>query len=436
MTLPESSVRLVPRLTTGVLTLAMLAGCSPDAPDTPSPDTGSVPETVQRTDAGPAPSGELQLVSSGYGVITSSGAATNAGYYGVESFQPGTVSVVYTDYASCTRSCLCADPNCTHDSDACTAWFPATGSADLFAAADGQTLYLATTNMADSECPGILYAFAPDGSNRREVYRLSGKESAFGSVAESDSSLYLEIQVCDPDTDTITWEILALDPVTGEADTLFTTDQPGDRLTSAWGNRLVFDSVTDTARSYYTVDVTTGEKSESLYSYDYTAQVRIEQAKDGFVYSLRPGEGDQYDLYRVTLETGEEEKLAVGIPIYDIDVTRFSGFFDNHAEIDTSDTRDMENIRPLKYSVDLSTGEVRQSTLSYEHNGNTTFAFILAETSSDFLVRSGFGSRTVTVVDENGTSSQVEDTVPQYALIAKSDYWSSNPAYREIEDVF
>lgn len=436
MTLPSFPARFVPRLTAGAMTLVMLAGCSPSAPDSLSPSTGAVTETVQSTDPLPTPSGDLRLVSSGYGVITSSGAATDAGYYGVESFQTGTVSVVYTDYASCTRTCLCADPNCTHDSDACTAWFSSTGSAALFAAADGQTLYLATTSLADSECPGVLYAFAPDGSDRREVYRLSGKEFAFGGVAESDSTLYLEIQVYDPDTDAITWEILALDPATGEADTLFTTDQPGDRLASAWENRLVFDSVSDTTRSYYTVDVTTGEKSAPLYSYDYTVQNRIEQAKDSFVYSLRPGAGDQWDLCRVTLETGEEEKLAAGIPIYDADGTRFSGFFDNHAEIETSDTRDMENIRPLKYSVDLSTGEVRQSTLSYQRNGNVTFAFILAETSSDFLVRSGSGSRTVTVVDESGTPSQVEDTVSRYALIAKSDYWNSSPAYREIEDTF
>lgn len=436
MTLPSFPARFVLRLTAGAMTLVMLAGCSPAAPDSLSPSAGAVTETVQSTDPLPAPSGDLRLVSSSYGVIASSGVATNEGYYGVESFQPGTVRVVYTDYASCTRTCLCADPNCTHDSDACTAWFSPAGSTALFAAADGQTLYLAVTSLADSECPGILYAFAPDGSDHREVYRLSGKEFAFGGVAESGSTLYLEIQVYDPDADTITWEILALDPATGEAATLFTTDQPGDRLTSAWENRLVFDSVSDSTRSYYTVDVTTGEKSAPLYTYDYTAQNRIEQAKDGFVYSLRPGEGDQWDLCRVTLETGEEEKLAAGIPIYDADGTRFSGFFDNHAEIETSDTRDVENIRPLKYSVDLSTGEVRQSTLSYQRNGNSTFAFILAETPSDFLVRSGSGSRTVTVVDESGTPSQVEDTVPQYALIAKSDYWSSNPAYREIKDTF
>lgn len=368
MTLPSFPARFVPRLAAGAMTLVMLAGCSPAAPDSLSPSTDAVTETVQSTDPLPAPSGDLRLVSSGYGVITSSGVATDEGYYGVESFRPGTVRVVYTDYASCTCTCL--------------------------------------------------------------------KEFAFGGVAESGSTLYLEIQVYDPDADTITWEILSLDPATGETDTLFTTDQPGDRLTSAWENRLVFDSVSDSTRSYYTVDVTTGEKSAPLYTYDYTAQNRIEQAKDGFVYSLRPGEGDQWDLCRVTLETGEEEKLAVGIPIYDADGTRFSGFFDNHAEIETSDTRDMENIRPLKYSVDLSTGEVRQSTLSYQRNGNSTFAFILAETPSDFLVRSGSGSRTVTVVDESGTPSQVEDTVPQYALIAKSDYWSSNPAYREIKDAF
>lgn len=436
MTQSRSFLRLFPRLTAGLLTLAMLAGCSSSASRDSSSTAGIPPETVQSVDPGPASSGELRLVSSAYGAITSSGVATETGYYSAETLQAGTVTVVYTDYASRSRTYLCADPNCAHNSDSCTALFSATGTAALFASADGQTLYLAATNMADSDCAGILYAFAPDGSNRCEVYRLSGQQAAIGSVAESDSALYLEVQVMDPDTYAVSWELLALDPDTGEASTLFTIDQPGDRLTSAFGNCLVFDSVSDTARSYYPVNASTGEKSEPLYSYDYTAQVRVEQAKDGFVYSLRPGEGDdRCDLFQVSLETGEEEKLAADIPIYDLDSTRFAGLFDGHAEIETSDTRDMENIQPLKYSVNLSTGEVRQSTLSYQRYENTTFVLILAETSSDFLVRSGEVSRPVTVVDESGIPTQVDSLVPSYSLIAKSDYWNNNPAYQEIEDL-
>lgn len=435
MTQSRSFLRLFPRLTAGLLTLTMLAGCSSSASHGSSSTAGIPPETVQSVDPGPASSGELRLVSSAYGAITNSGVATDAGYYSAESLQTGTVTVVYTDYTSRSRTYLCADPNCAHNSDSCTALFPATGTAALFASADGQTLYLAATNMADGDCAGILYAFAPDGSNRREVYRLSGQQVAFGSVAESDSALYLEVQAMDPDSYAVSWEILVLDPSSGEARTLFTTDQPGDRLTSAFGNCLVFDSLSDADRSYYTVDASTGEKSEPLYTYDYTAQVRVEQAKDSFVYSLQPGEGDRCDLFRVSLETGEEEKLAADISIYDLDSTRFTGLFDGHAEIETSDTRDMENIQPLKYSVNLSTGEVRQNTLSYQRYENTTFVLILAETASDFLVRSGEVSRPVTVVDESGIATQVESSAPTYSLIAKSDYWNNNPAYQEIKDL-
>lgn len=435
MTQFQRPARFLSRLTAGGLTLAMLAGCgAPVSPDGPATASGITPETVQSIDSVIASSGELRLASSACGFLTNNGVATDTGYYSAETLQAGTVSVVYTDYASRTRTYLCADPNCAHNSDSCTALFSATGNSALFASADGQTLYLAATSMWDGDCPGILYAFAPDGSNRREVYRLSGRQVAFGSVAEDDSALYLEVQAMDPDSYAVSWEILVLDPSTGNTRTLFTTDQPGDRLADAWENCLVFDSVSDTARSYYTVDAATGEKREPLYSYDYTSQVRVEQAKGGFVYSLRPGEENQCDLYRVMLETGEEEKLADGISIYDLDSTRFSGFFDSHAEIETSDTRDTENIQPLKYSVDLSTGEVRQSTLEYQRYGSPTFVSILAESATDFLVRSGEVSRPVTVEDESGVPTQLETLVSKYSLISKSDYWNNTPTYQEIED--
>lgn len=50
------------------------------------------------------------------------------------------------------------------------------------------------------------------------------------------------------------------------------------------------------------------------------------------------------NLCYIDLDTGVEKCIASNIVIYNTDSTNLSGFFDNHAIIETSDTRDTSNI--------------------------------------------------------------------------------------------
>lgn len=114
--------------------------------------------------------------------------------------------------------------------------------------------------------------------------------------------------------------------------------------------------------------------------------------------------------------------------------TNLSGFFDNHAIIETSDTRDTSNISHIQYNIDLSTGDCVTNTLQYTVDGDEKNVYILAETSDAFLVRNGVEEKEITVVDNTGVPSSLMASIPQYALIQKSDYWNGVSAYTPIND--
>ena len=176
------------------------------------------------------------------------------------------------------------------------------------------------------------------------------------------------------------------------------------------------------------------QKSAPIYSYNYNDETRTELVNSKYVYSLRYDHEDLFSLFSIDLDTGVEKCIASNIVIYNTDSTNLSGFFDNHAIIETSDTRDTSNISHIQYNIDLSTGDCVTNTLQYTVDGDEKNVYILAETSDAFLVRNGVEEKEITVVDNTGVPSSLMASIPQYALIQKSDYWNGVSAYTPIND--
>ena len=273
-----------------------------------------------------------------------------------------------------------------------------------------------------------------NGANRKVLYRLQSNEEFYGTAASDGEKLYVSIQVVDSNTSSSHWEVRCLDLSNGESSVIYTTDQYGERIFGAYANNLVIEEVTDTNRSYYTLDVITKQKSAPIYSYNYNDETRTELVNSKYVYSLRYDHEDLFSLFSIDLDTGVEKCIASNIVIYNTDSTNLSGFFDNHAIIETSDTRDTSNISHIQYNIDLSTGDCVTNTLQYTVDGDEKNVYILAETSDAFLVRNGVEEKEITVVDNTGVPSSLMASIPQYALIQKSDYWNGVSAYTPIND--
>lgn len=429
-----------------LLALALSLGACSSSQNSVSPKDDSVTSSpISESETLPAAEsqqgGNLSLITDPYGGIFRNGAGTSFGYYEIMSAQNNSLNILYTDYATDIRAYLCADPDCTHNSDTCTSWFSFLGSAYPFTSADGSKIYLVTTGYADNagsisdeQNYGTIYQFDANGANRKVLYRLQSNEEFYGTAASDGEKLYVSIQVVDSNTSSSHWEVRCLDLSNGESSVIYTTDQYGERIFGAYANNLVIEEVTDTNRSYYTLDVITKQKSAPIYSYNYNDETRTELVNSKYVYSLRYDHEDLFSLFSIDLDTGVEKCIASNIVIYNTDSTNLSGFFDNHAIIETSDTRDTSNISHIQYNIDLSTGDCVTNTLQYTVDGDEKNVYILAETSDAFLVRNGVEEKEITVVDNTGVPSSLMASIPQYALIQKSDYWNGVSAYTPIND--
>lgn len=365
-----------------LLALALSLGACSSSQNSVSPKDDSVTSSpISESETLPAAEsqqgGNLSLITDPYGGIFRNGAGTSFGYYEIMSAQNNSLNILYTDYATDIRTYLCADPDCTHNSDTCTSWFSFLGSAYPFTSADGSKIYLVTTGYADNagsisdeQNYGTIYQFDTNGANRKVLYRLQSNEEFYGTAASDGEKLYVSIQVVDSNTSSSHWEVRCLDLSNGESSVIYTTDQYGERIFGAYANNLVIEEVTDTNRSYYTLDVITKQKSAPIYSYNYNDETRTELVNSKYVYSLRYDHEDLFSLFSIDLDTGVEKCIASNIVIYNTDSTNLSGFFDNHAIIETSDTRDTSNISHIQYNIDLSTGDCVTNTLQYTVDGD------------------------------------------------------------------
>lgn len=246
-----------------LLALALSLGACSSSQNSVSPKDDSVTSSpISESETLPAAEsqqgGNLSLITDPYGGIFRNGAGTSFGYYEIMSAQNNSLNILYTDYATDIRTYLCADPDCTHNSDTCTSWFSFLGSAYPFTSADGSKIYLVTTGYADNagsisdeQNYGTIYQFDANGANRKVLYRLQSNEEFYGTAASDGEKLYVSIQVVDSNTSSSHWEVRCLDLSNGESSVIYTTDQYGERIFGAYANNLVIEEVTDTNRSYY-----------------------------------------------------------------------------------------------------------------------------------------------------------------------------------------
>lgn len=419
-----------------VLTCSLF-GCS-SAESTATTSTGS-----DGSAAAAQESGALSLVTDPYGGLFRNGAATETGYYEIMSTQPDYINVLYTDYQTLTRTYLCSSPECLHYDDTCTSWLPTMGQTYLFASQAQNKIYLVSCGVASdgtasdtAAVTGQIFEFDPSGANRRVLYQLQSNEQFSGTAAANNTKLYTGVQVIHHDTATMAFEIREIDLKTGETRTIYTTENTGERILGAYGDYVVLEVLGESSRSYVSLNVMSGETSAAQYSYDYTQEVRTEWVDGNFVYSLRPDELPNYSLYRVDLTSAAEQKIAESIVIYDVDSTRISGVFDNYVEIETSDNRNPDDIKPIKYLVDSASGTCSVSNLKYESLGTTRDIYILAQAGDRFLVRNSVKEYPITITDQSGVPTTLQTAFPQYALIAKSDYWNNVANYQAISDTF
>lgn len=166
-----------------LVTMLLACGCGAAVPGRQNADPASAVDPAPAdptTEATPPATGEddgniLALWTQSQNRLS---AYTEDGFYFLshEKYLPGAMNIKYIDFATRQETFLCAVPNCTHDTDACTSYFVTNGACEIFYAYD----HLFLLNHSNVQQNSVTVC-DPDGGNARTLLTMEDG-TALGNV--------------------------------------------------------------------------------------------------------------------------------------------------------------------------------------------------------------------------------------------------------------
>ena len=224
-----------------------------------------------------------------------------------------------------------------------------------------------------------------------------------------------------------------MDNTTGEAEVLVKDIPAEDRLFGAFDTKLLFQSQTETGVVYKAYDLKTGTFAD-LISWNYSdfEGVNIVYGHQLFILKktdTNTGDLEIYDLRNM------EKKTIQNLPIYAGDTTQIAGFYgDENFIYDAVDNTDPNNIRFLRYNVNISDGTVSELTLDAMSNGYSKPLRILCDAGDFLLVQYDTYTGTIQSVYEGQRTEMLMPEAPRLGLISLTDFLSNSPNYIPVTD--
>lgn len=382
----------------------------------------------------------VQLITGPYGPLLDRSTQTNRGYYELLlSADAESNNILYTDFDSKQRIYLCSNPGCTHNNDSCTSWINATaGGSFLFTGPSVKQLYYVQRGTEDSsalnaETTGKFFSMGLDGSQRHVLFDIAASGRICDAIAADSNYFYIDINTVDPGIFEAKKQVWQIDAKTGHKEVLV-ADLPADtRLFGAFDTELLFQQQGETGITFRAFDLRTGSfRDLCAWEYDDFEGISIVYGQQLFVLAKQTENEGILTVY----DLQSQETITIeNVPIYGGDLTSFVGLYDDtHLVLDTTDNTDPSHIRFLRYMVDLSTGDVRELTLTYTSNGYAHPLSILAETNDALLVTYDTHAGHVQTVMDGQTLQLEVPEAPRRALISKEDFWNNIPNYQMITD--
>ena len=388
---------------------------TPVAPATP-------PEGDYADPADFAPQGEVEGLADRSGI---SGYGSNTGYYSFRLREDASASLCYLDYASGREIVLCSQPNCTHDSDACPAWYPFDNG--LRAVPVGDRLIVlqgGSPNYVDllgADATPKIQVMNPDGSDRQETFAFPAGSWVStlprGGFARDD--VYLYFTITDQSAGANARTLCAVDGE-GKVFALCALPEDEERIAGGDGGALI---------------LTCMPGSSDLSGQDYMTQVLrldLEQMQMTPLFSYPAealgvcGQGAYYVLDGQTLpgySLTDGSKLS-DVAVDNPGVQTLYGVFDGRL-LASGYTREGE---PLCYALDVETGERTDLPYIFREDGTVAFGEILAQAGGRFVCVAGVQSDAVTYPAQTGEEPMRTSWLsPAYTLVDHADFWAGSP---------
>lgn len=376
------------------------------------------------------------------------GYAENGLYY-LQYIQDGTgdLQLIYLDYASAQEHVLCASPECLHNNEACTGWFPGNYGPGSTMVVNG-SVYICFSG-SNPEVGTVVFpqivAMDADGRNRTQLTTLSESSVLKGSFATDGTSLYVTEKAFEIEGETYQTKtkLMKIDLSTG-AQTYLQTWDADIWITGAHQQYMFLLKPENFDTNGFSIYEGAHGAAYTILGMDAQGNETTLHSvvEDGFLGTVR---GDSYytltiknsALTRTNLFTGETVTLCTLPNALEKGKAFFGDLVGNQLFIQGAlATRPSETEIATLYGVDVNNGTCTEINLTQEDPNlpeTDNPILVVAQWQDKYVVKNRMMLRRISYVDDTGVKQIMEVMSMGYAMISKDDFLSSTPNYRNVK---
>lgn len=365
------------------------------------------------------------------------GAGGEYGYYELRaplSLSNG-FNIFYIDYATKSQLVLCSSSTCQHNTESCTGYVDGYGK-DVYVIGEKIVLFVYTYTDDGQMILNVVTADL-NGENRKTIYTFNANETVNSSCFTDGESIYFIADRVFKNDGTIDYRrvLMKINTYTDVAtDILNLTEKYDTGSVNLYGvckDEFVLSINTDKAR----LKSVTTDGNDGKYVNDTLNYSDSDKFFDGeyeYIISYTDKEFVRKNLVSgeiVTLSTREDiiftaENFGISQIIDGIAICPYR-------EYKTNSNLGIRTERV--FAADFEESKVYELSLQCQRNGVAKPVSVVAETENQFLVING-ENRVLEYYRPNdkGLISDYS-TIPNYALINKSDFWQGVPNYENID---
>ena len=333
------------------------------------------------------------------------GGSGSDGFYYVSSSvrDDGSANLMYLDYATMERIYLCNQPNCNHDTEACTSYLPYSAGG-ILPCVIGQNLVLvfpgnvhASADTSSTVMPH-LEVMGLDGSNRKTTFTFESNQQINRPLVTDGTNIYCELDTATEDGQ-LKAELVRVNPVTGTKDTLCALNQ--EWIKGSAGSTIILLNANGCYSSY-----------DPVSSVDSMLQGTTLAYKDnGFFCLMDLLSGEKTSLSGFAVPSPEE----AFVNLVDADSTHLL------IKIETASHQSGSSMEDGYYMITGSSTPQQWTLLYSSGDQDTPFERVTTISSNEYLVISG----EETLPDTTANSHYVATGEKQYVIMSQEDYWNS-----------
>lgn len=364
----------------------------------------------------------------------------------------GGVMLVYVEFESAQMAVVCVRPECNHNDETCTGWFPSEmGSCQSVAIGDKIYLLFYGNPYAETPSKPQLLQMQRNGADRKVLVEFDAADLFTTPFATDETHLYMMRKTLEKIPDNgyrTTTQLIGVSLQTGEIHVV--KQWLADAI--LWGAEqntffvqiaLNFDNnghgniaAPGQGQQYEVISVTKDGEEESLFRAEETGYIGAAAANA--YYQITPTE---HTITARSFLDGTVRTLTTDLPAQLDNVFSFSFvdvydgtlFFIGIFPPDGTST----SSRNVLYALDEATGAMSEIALYMTESGGPSTKLVLPVTKYKdmYFVRSKLESQRITAVGADGQVQEYEALMDGFALIDEQDLLAGKPVFRELEAV-